>query len=483
MKWWVKRKLHISDIIGLSAAGLIIGVALSFWLNLTALVSVVWLAVAMLLFALCAWRKTILVIPLAVIAGLIIGTWRTDVSLIQLRQIQKFNGQTITISGNVFEDPDIKEDGTLTIKLNNLRLPGSKLEGNIFAQISGKTDIKRSDNVTLSGKLGDSFGSFAGSMFRAQVQNITRPKPGDIARQVRDWFGGLVRKVIPETEADLGLGYLVGQRKALSDSMVEILKLTGLTHIVVASGYNLTIIVRFTRRLFIKISKFTATFAAFTLIVSFILVAGVSPSMLRAGLVAGLSLLAWYYGRKFHPANLILLVAAITLLLSPSYIVDLGWLLSFGSFVGVLLVAPFISAYFFGKQKVPAVPQILIETFSAQICVMPILIYFFGQISVVSLLTNMLVLPTIPLAMLLVFLAGATYLVWPLLAQVVGFVATWLIRYHQMVMNYFGNLSWAMFDVNFNLFGVAICYTIIATVTWYMKQATGYQLMRFSVVE
>ena len=483
MPWWMKKKLHASVFIICGCLGIIIGVATAFWLGITFATSIAWLILVLAIMIFCLVVPKAMFVPLALIAGLLAGWWRTGISLADLHQVQQFNGQVVTITGKVFEDPDIKADGSLAIKLHDLTINSRRLSGDVYIQIGRKTDIKRSDIVTVNGKLSDSFGSFAGSIFRAQVNSVTRPKPGDIARQFRDWFGGLVRKVVPEPAGSLGLGYLVGQRRSLSTSLIELLKITGLTHIVVASGYNLTIVVRFARRLFMKVSKFAATFAAFALILGFIAIAGVSPSMLRAGLVAGLSLLAWYYGRKFHPVNLILLVAATTLLLSPSYIVDLGWLLSFGSFVGVLVLAPFITAYFFGKQKVNAAVQVLIETFSAQICVLPILIYFFGEMSVVSLLTNMLILPTIPIAMLLVFASGVTYLIWPVLANLVGWVTTKLINYHLAVMNYFGNLGWAMLEIHLSIIGVAACYGVLAGVIWYMKRATGYELLQANVVE
>jgi competence protein ComEC len=307
--------------------------------------------------------------------------------------------------------------------------------------------------------------------------------PGDLARRVRDWFGGLVRQVIGEPEVDLGMGYLMGQRRSLPDSLVEVLKITGLTHIVVASGYNLTVLVRFSRRLFIRVSRFAALFLALVLIISFIMVTGVSPSMLRAGLVSVLSLLAWYYGRKFHPINLLILVATTTLLLSPSYIFDLGWLLSFGSFVGVMIFAPLLGAYFFGKKKLNFLVQILFETVCAQLLVLPILIYFFGQVSVVSVVANILVLPTIPITMLLTFLAGVFVLVAFPLGQLLGWLASIVLHYHLVVMEYFGSLEWAMMPASLHVVGVVVCYVGLIVVGVYLSRATGYKLRSVNVVE
>lgn len=204
------------------------------------------------------------------------------------------------------------------------------------------------------------FGNFSSAVYRAKLLNVQRPEPGDVARQVRDWFADTVRRAIPDPQAALGIGYLVGQRRALPPELDEALQIAGLTHVVVASGYNLTILVRLARRLFVRVSKYLAAFAASGMIGSFVLITGASPSMSRAGLVAGLSLLAWYYGRKFHPLVLLPFAAAVTVLIDPSFAWgDLGWQLSFTAFAGVMIIAPLGQAYFFGDKKPGTIRQIL----------------------------------------------------------------------------------------------------------------------------
>ncbi|MDR0591140.1 MAG: ComEC/Rec2 family competence protein [Candidatus Nomurabacteria bacterium] len=481
--WRLEVRRHVSDVVLAFAGGVVAGTVLSFWLSLPYFTSVAWclLAVGLLLLAMINCRTYALAV--AVLAGILLGFFRTDSTLVDIKNIQRFDDQVITVSGTVFEDPDTGSDGSFAVKINNLAIGDRALSGSIYVGKLKNQDIKRGDSVTFSGKLGGGFGSFAGAMWRPSVEAVDRPVPGDLARQARDWFGSLIRQVIGEPEVDLGLGYLLGQRRSLSDHMVDILKITGLTHIVVASGYNLTVLVRFSRRTFYKLSRFAALFAALVLIVCFIMITGVSPSMLRAGLVSVLSLLAWYYGRKFHPVNLLVLVAAATLLLNPSYIMDLGWLLSFGSFVGVMIFAPLLYAYFFGKRKPNFLVQVLFETFSAQLLVLPILIYFFGQISVVSIFANMLVLPTIPITMLLTFLAGLFVLVVFPLGQLFGWLANIILGYHLNVMEHFGSLEWAMVPAELNAVGAVVCYAALIALGLYLSRVTGYKLHNANVVE
>ena len=85
--------------------------------------------------------------------------------------------------------------------------------------------------------------------------------------------------------------------------------------------------------------------------------------MSRAGLVAGLGLLVWYYGRKTHPFVLLSFAAAVTLIVNPSYLWgDLGWYLSFGAFIGVIVLAPLIHRYFWGLAEAGTLRGLLVET-------------------------------------------------------------------------------------------------------------------------
>ncbi|MNL17502.1 Competence protein [compost metagenome] len=344
--------------------------------------------------------------------------------------------------------------------------------------------MKRGDRVSVEGRLEEGFGVFSAVVYRAEVQRVERPEPGDVARQVRDWFANAVRLAIPDPQASLGIGYLVGQRRALPEDLAAALQIAGLTHVVVASGYNLTILVRLARRLFTKVSKYMSALMASGMIVSFIAITGASPSMTRAGLVAGLSLLAWYYGRKFHPLILLVLVAAVTVLISPSFAWgDLGWQLSFAAFAGVMIVAPLAQRYFFGARKPGTIRQILGETVAAQLVTLPILVLAFGQFSNVAVVANLLVLPLVPLAMLLTFIAGITGLILPSVAGLVGAPAQWLLQYMIGVAEYLSKLPWAQTQIEINGWFVAVSYIVIILGCVYVWRKTKYDLRDSNIVE
>ena len=484
MNWWLlKRKLHISWQIAIACAGIFIGVVLAQYFNNEYLSSGVGLVIALILIIVPLWRKYIYLIPFLLIGGIIFGLWRGSISQSELAQFKPLYGQMVSVTGNVKDDIDIGASGQIVIRLDSLIIKGRAMSGNLWVT-TGNADIKRGDKIIVSGKLTTGFGSFAGIIYRASVDKIIHPQPGDIARVVRDWFADAVRRVIPDPESSLGIGFLVGQRRSLPADLVLALQLAGLTHVVVASGYNLTILVRLARRLFEKVSKYLSALSATVMIVAFMAITGVSPSMSRAGLVSGLSLAAWYYGRKFHPIILLLIAIAITVITNPGYAWgDLGWQLSFAAFAGVMILAPLATKYLFGDKKPSFIGQILIETVSAQIATAPIIIAAFGMLSNVAVVSNLLVLPLVPLAMLLTFIAGVGSLILPTIGGIISLPATWLLTYMVSVTEYLASLPWVSSTVQLTWWMVAIYYVILASICVYMWRVTKYNLRDSNLVE
>lgn len=343
----LRRELHVSWILAVASVGVTVGIISAQYVPIFS--STVWVFVGLGLLLYCLWRRRGYVVLIALIAGGLIGLWRGGDMQQAFQPYKKMIGHTAQVQGVVSDDVDVGKNGETLLRLTVTTVDGRSLQGSIWvaAGSHAHSDIKRSDEVTVKGKITAGFGSFAASMYRATIVKVERPQPGDIALSLRDYFAEKIRMNVPDPQASLGIGYLVGQRRALPEDLDKALQIAGLTHIVVASGYNLTILVRLARRVFVTQSKFMAAFAAGGMIVSFVAVSGMSPSMSRAGLVAGLSLLAWYYGRSFHPLVLLSLAAAATLLINPTLgWGDLGWQLSFAAFAGVMIVAPLMHRYF-----------------------------------------------------------------------------------------------------------------------------------------
>ena len=483
--WQLRQKVHVSWLIAGMAAGIVLGVIAAAHIEPGSFSAIVWLLLGMSLCGICLWRRRSWVVLIVIMGGVLVGLWRGSVVQHDLTVYQNLIGSSQVVQGVVSEDPDIGKRGQTTLRLDKIRMNGYEMPGKLWIDFGKKQSLKRSDVVTIKGKVTEGFANFSASIYRAELQKIQRPQPGDIALQARDSFADQVRRGIDEPAVSLGLGYLLGQRRALPEDLEQSLRIAGLMHVVVASGYNLTILVRFARRTFAKISKYLATFVSILLIGGFIGVTGISPSMSRAGLIAGLSLAAWYYGRKISPFVLLPFAAAITLLINPAYgWNDLGWSLSFAAFAGVIIIAPLAQTYFFGPKKPGVVRQIAGETIAAQLVTLPLLLGAFGVMSTVALAANLLILPLVPLAMLLVFITGLAGFVAPqTLVEIIGQPAQWLLDYMVIVASMAAGQEWSQLELALLPWMTVGCYFAIAITVIWMWRATKFNFRDTNVIE
>lgn len=482
--WVLQRGIHISWLIAILSLSFVSGVYVASLVRWP-LFAEWWLPfLALLAGGLALWRQRVAFIPLLVVGGLILGMWRGSLLGQGLLGYQPLYGQQVMVSGFVRDDPVVNQSGLLNLEISRVAVGDLELAGVVRASVAKESDVKRGDEVVVLGKLDEGLGTFPASMFRAKIISVARSPTSDPGRVVRDWFGEGVRAAIPEPQASLGLGYLLGQKSALPSDLSEALQIAGLTHIVVASGYNLTILVRVSRRLFIRFSKYLATFASSLMIAGFVMITGLSPSMSRAGLVASLSLATWYYGRRFHPFVLLPLAAAITVAVEPSYAWgDLGWQLSFSAFAGVMIVAPLLQRFFFGDKKPGLLRQILGETVAAHIVTVPIVLLSFGVLSNVAIPANLLIVPLVPLAMLLTFLTGVLSLALPLAGSLIGAPTGWLLGYMTTVAEFAAGLPWAQTELKLEWWAALIYYAVLVAACWYMWWRTKYDLRETNLVD
>lgn len=479
------KRVYTSWLIAALFGGVIIGIACAALPGLSLFASSSWLFIAAGLVFFVYRKPYVSAVVLSIIAGIIIGLWRGSHEQIGLHEYKQFIGKQVTVSGVVAEDVSYGANNALRIKLRQVALNHHPLNGQIWLSSNKKVDVRRSDTVVVKGLLREGFGNFSATISRAQIVTVERVDYSDVARDVRDDFARAVRVAIAEPQASLGVGFLTGQRSTLPADLDEQLKIVGLTHVVVASGYNLTILVRFARRAFAKISKYLATFAAGSMITGFVLVTGWSPSMSRAGLVAGLSLLAWYYGRVIHPVVLLSIAAGATALINPLFVWgDIGWYLSFAAFAGVIMLAPLVHDFFWGAEQKPGVfRQIFIDTSCAQIATMPIMAFAFGSYSIYALPANLLVLALVPLAMLLTFFAGIAGLVAPAIASIVGWPAQMLLQYMTHVVGWIAARPGAEGTVTLSVSMMIVLYVLLLLVGYVLARRTNHSFRKDSLIE
>ena len=373
--------------------------------------------------------KNITSLLVVMILGGGLGLWRGSIYMQNVYGIQALSSQKVVIEATATADSVYSTRSQIEFTASNIQLlqPDRKaLAGSFKISGFGAPMVYRGDRVKVSGKLFPMRGSNQGRMAYAQLQKLSAGNSlvFDLTRR----FNAGMQSALPEPQASFGLGLLIGQRSTIPAQVTAALTAVGLVHIVAVSGYNLTIIVRGVGRLRLG-SKYQKLILSLGLIAGFVLVTGFSASIVRAALVSILSLWAWYYGRQIKPIVLIAFAAAVTGLVNPFYVWgDLGWYLSFLAFFGVLVISPVIVSRFF-RRPPKLLTMVIIETLSAEIMTLPLILMTFSQLSIIALIANALVVPLVPLAMLLSAISAGAGAIVPQAAGWFALPARLLLTY------------------------------------------------------
>ncbi len=478
---WRYRRFHSAYGLAWMSLGLLCGIGLSQVITLRSwAIMIIALLVMLVSFARLRWYMIAIGTLMSVIVGIVHGS----LALASLHPLVSLQGQEVVLHGVVVDDPVVTARGDTQINISSISQDSHHLNGSAWMTLRGERALGRGDTILVSGKAKQGFGPYQLTFSYPDV--LSSLPSNDPMTKFRDEFVSAVRRVVIEPAASLGVGFVVGQKSALPHQLEEQLRVVGLTHLIVASGYNLTILVRAAKRLFEKRSKFLVLFATSFMTIGFIAISGASPSMTRAGMVAGLSIAAWYYGRAFHPIILILYVAALTAIINPMYVwADVGWWLSFLAFAGVLVVSPMIVRFGYRSQdkKPNGFIQILCETVSAQIMTLPFILLIFGKLPLLSIVANILSAPLIPLAMLLTTVAGLGAIVAPWMAQLIALPAEILLSYFIAIVRFLASPSWSQIEVSLTSPTMIALYGMLAVSAFLLWKKTKFNFRSQSIIE
>lgn len=246
----------------------------------------------------------------------------------------------------------------------------------------------------------------------------------------------LLESSLPEPESSLALGIILGERGERTSALNSAMRKVGLSHISVVSGYNVLVVAQgiFFLFFFFKLKRLPAFLGTVLALLLFLLFIGFDASIIRAVIMFIALQIVYFLGRPRLGFYVICLTSFVMLLLNPFLIRNVGFLLSFASVAGMSLTAGFWGEV---VNKLPdVVKPFVVSTLSAQTGALPLVIWYFGTVSILSLLVNVIVLPLIPFAMgasfatILLSLTGFSFAGWisyPLLTTVVH-VAEWFSK-------------------------------------------------------
>lgn len=266
------------------------------------------------------------------------------------------------------------------------------------------------------------------------------------AAKIRNFANDLYKKSLPPISSSLLSGMVFGGNNGLPKSFMEDLQVSGVVHVIAASGMNVTFVasaligvlgVLFRRQIAITIAIFGVLFYAF--------ISGFEPSISRASVMAIIAFSASLLGRQNFALASLIVTAFIMLFYQPFLILDVGFQLSFLATLGILIIKPVLDL---GFKRLGPISKILGDdlgtTIAAQLATVPMLLAVFGNYGVLSILINALILWTVPILMIIGSVGLLLGFIFEPLGQVFLSLAIPILFYFQKVVQYFGNLGWTI---------------------------------------
>lgn len=441
-------------------------------------------------------QKSRIIFPLATcIIAIGLGVFRFGLSDTPAPMfLERSVGEKVELTGVVIDDIDHRDtNAKISVSVENNE---HTEKGTILVTVDPHTLVSYGDELKIIGKLQkpknfttDQEKEFdyihylwkddiRYTMSYAQIE-ILSSGHGNIIKTKLFWFKNVLLKkfstIVPYPESGLLGGILIGSKEFLSGDLRTEFINTGTIHIVALSGYNVSIVAESVMKLFRLIfSQTISVILGIFSIILFVIMTGASATAVRAGIMGVLVLWARITGRPYVIFRALLLAGTIMVLWNPRILVfDVSFQLSFIATLGLIFVAPIIERWF---MWIPwkFLREIASATISAQIAVLPFLLYKMGVLSIVALPINILILPFIPFAMLLGSIAGFLSFISHFVAIPFGYITYGFLNYIFQIVHLGSTASFASFDIkSFPLWITLICYTCI--VFWIIKKTPKTQ--------
>lgn len=405
------------------------------------------------------------------LVGLILGGWRVQGAQLNMENnpLAKFNqlNQEVILEGTIVEESQIKKDS------QRLVLEPLGKEGRILVFTSLYPSFKYGDRVKIRGKLEappvfDDFNypgylakdKIYSVMYQPQIetslshsgQTLTSVFHGKILEFKNKLRESIYSNLSPPGSFILG-SMILGDKQRIPEDLKQKLNISGVRHITAISGMHITILSIVLVQLLIGmgLNRGLAFYLSLGFLGLFIVMVGLPPSAVRAGIMGGMFLLAQRLGRAGSASRSLPLVAGGMLAANPLLLkYSVGFQLSFLAVAGIIYLSPHFSRLF---RKIPQfgffnLRSILAMTFSAQILTLPLLIYNFGTVSLIAPLTNILVLPLIPFIIGGGFLFGLVGMVSRSIGQILSWPIWVILSYVTKVIDWFSRLPISHFTID-----------------------------------
>ena len=352
-------------------------------------------------------------------------------------------GEKIEFEGVVYSQP---KHGLKSQELNvELEDP---LKGTVRVYTEPLPRFQYGDRLKIAGTITESPSGRLNIVSFPQIERVGVAESRAVKKklfELKDSMAQNLNSVLSPQHASLMSGLLFGERAEFSDEFEDAMRKSGTTHIVALSGYNVAIIgITLSTALSYFIKRKYAFYASLVAIPAFVVMTGAEASVVRAGIMGIIMLLAERQSRIYSFRNAITLTAFIMLLFNPRLLVfDTGFQLSFAALLGIVYIYPLLKKRFKIEENegVMGWKRNLFQTFSAQVAVAPIVLTSFGYFSPTALFSNVLILEFIPVTMLLGFMTATLGFISYGLSLVLGWVTSVFLGYEIFIINLF-SLNW-----------------------------------------
>lgn len=257
----------------------------------------------------------------------------------------------------------------------------------------------------------------------------------------------LLQKTLPEPSSSLLLGITFGIKENMPESFMEDLRISGVLHVVAASGMNVTMIAGFLSSIFaFFLRRQIALLASIIGILFYALLAGLEPSIVRASIMGILVFTSQILGRQTLSVYGLFLAGFFMLFINPQALFDIGFQLSFLATLGLIYIRPLFERGEKAKKFIERsiIGEGIITTVSAQATTIPILLSNFGAYSLWSVLVNGLVLWIVPIVMVFGGIGAIIATVIEPLGQILVYFSLPFLLFFQILVSYFANLGGAV---------------------------------------
>ncbi len=407
-------------------------------------------------------------------------------------------GEQVTLHGLVINDPVARDRTTNVqvavheIRTAEVRVP---VAGQVLVQAPSYGDYRYGDEVEISGKLqtpSDSQGfSYRTYLARQGIHSLLPyPHITVLARDqgqplltflygIKRRTQGVIATMLPEPQAALLTGILLGSDEGIPRSLLDQFRATGTAHIIAISGFNITLIAAALVKLFNRfLQRYVALLVAIAVIALYAILVGAEPPVVRAAIMGGLTTLALIAGRQSDGLTSLLFAASVMTAWQPMVLWDVSFQISFMAMLGLILYMERLTGWVKSalerlvsveatERLTRLLREALLATVAAQITVLPLLAYHFGQLSPLALLANLLILPVQPIIMYLGSTAALLGLAILPLGTLIGWAAwlflTYTIRATEILSAWAGPVS---DTTRLHPALLLAYYAILALLTW-----------------